>query len=267
MKACGNAADTTRASASDGVRATHSVDSPAADTRTSRSTRVSNESASSAPMKPPIELPTTDTLSTPSASHIASTVLAYPRIEIGSAGISEAPKPGRSSARQRCVLMNAVMLSRKTCHFELRPCRNSSGGPLPPVSSTFTRRPPRVPGWYAARAAAALPASAASSQAPSVAVGVGRVRARTQDSVARRSSEMCARGRPHRSYRINGLEMNIAIDIDSALHRCSGPALPPPPGAASGSTCPTRTSSRGASRELHPSRCAPASPRRTPRRP
>ena len=72
----GNPAVTSRASVSAGLRAISSVERPAADTSTSRSTRVSNDSASSAPMKPPIELPTTDTHSTPSASHIASTVFA-----------------------------------------------------------------------------------------------------------------------------------------------------------------------------------------------
>jgi hypothetical protein len=65
-----------RAAASSGSRWKYSVESPAAATSTSRSTRVSCDSASSAPVKPPIELPTTDALSMPRCSHSASTVLA-----------------------------------------------------------------------------------------------------------------------------------------------------------------------------------------------
>ena len=67
---------TTRAAASESLRGSCSVERPAADTSTSRSTRVPDSSASSPPMNPPIELPTTLTRSTPSASHIASTVRA-----------------------------------------------------------------------------------------------------------------------------------------------------------------------------------------------
>ena len=56
----------TRAPASSGSRDRYSVDSPAADTSTSFLTRVGNETASSAPTKPPIELPTTTGSSIPS---------------------------------------------------------------------------------------------------------------------------------------------------------------------------------------------------------
>ncbi len=59
-----------------GPRRISSIDRPAADTSTSRWTRVGKASASSAPMKPPIELPITDVVSIPSSWHSASTVWA-----------------------------------------------------------------------------------------------------------------------------------------------------------------------------------------------
>ncbi len=66
----------TRAPASSGARLASSIESPAALTSTSRSTRVANESASSAATKPPIELPTTTALSTPSERSRASRIRA-----------------------------------------------------------------------------------------------------------------------------------------------------------------------------------------------
>jgi hypothetical protein len=90
-------------------------------------------------MKPPIELPTTVTRSTPSASQTPSTSRAYPRIDNPCSGIGDAPKPGRSSETTRWESMNAGMLSRKICQFDDQPCRNSSASSPPPVSSTFTR--------------------------------------------------------------------------------------------------------------------------------
>src|SRR5919108_281832 len=100
--------------------------------------------------------------------------------------MSEYPKPGRSSAMQRWLDMNAAMLSRKICQFELQPCRNRSGGPwlVPagPVSSTLTRRPP-VPadevGWVSnstGRCSTPQSTSSQVSSSPSayVASGPGR---------------------------------------------------------------------------------------------
>jgi hypothetical protein len=127
--------------ASTGSALTYSVDSPAAETSTSLSTRVGNESASSAPTKPPIELPITTGQSMPSCSQTASAVLAKPRIEMSSRGISDSPKPGRSNVTQRCVRMKTGMFSSQFCQTPPSPCRNSSGGPEPPLSITCTRRP------------------------------------------------------------------------------------------------------------------------------
>ena len=90
-----------RPTASTGSRHLVSADMPAADTRTSLRTRVGKASVSSAPMKPPIELPTTTASSIPSRSHNASMTRAKPWIEIRPEGISEAPKPGRSGAITR----------------------------------------------------------------------------------------------------------------------------------------------------------------------
>ena len=130
-----------RAAASSGSRARYSVDSPAADTSTSLATRVGNETASSAPTKPPIELPITTGLSSPSWSQTLSTVPAKPGIEISPAGISDWPKPGMSIATQRWVPMKAGMFSSQFCHTPPSPWSHSSGGPSPPVSITLTSRP------------------------------------------------------------------------------------------------------------------------------
>jgi hypothetical protein len=130
-----------RAAASSGSRARYSVERPAAATSTSLATRVGNETASSAPVKPPIELPITTGLSTSSASQTASTACANPRIEISPAGSSDWPKPGRSTATQRCEPMNAGMFSSQFCQMPPRPWIQSSGGASPPVSTTLTCRP------------------------------------------------------------------------------------------------------------------------------
>ena len=76
-----------------------SAEIPAAETSTSLRTRVGNASASSAPMKPPIELPTTTGDSTPSCRAAARrSTRAKPWIEIRPGGISDPPNPGRSGA-------------------------------------------------------------------------------------------------------------------------------------------------------------------------
>ena len=80
----------------------------------------------------------------PSWSHSASITRAKPWIEIRPAGISERPNPGRSGAITRNAPMNAGMLSSQFCHSPPSPCRNSSGGPEPPVSITLTRRPSTI---------------------------------------------------------------------------------------------------------------------------
>ena len=165
------------------------IEIPAADTRTRRSTRVGKARASSAPTNPPIELPTTATRSTPSAAHIASTVLAYPWIEIGSDGISEPPNPGRSSAMQRWVPMKAGMVSSQLCQFELQPWMKTSGVPPPstgPVSSTLTRRPSSSIAPLQREPVDVHPGRV-------VAVRVRVVRARSQQPVAHRRGELCAR--------------------------------------------------------------------------
>ena len=124
-----------------GSRHMFSAEIPAAETSTSLRTRVGNASASSAPMNPPIELPTTTGDSISSTEHSESITRAKPWIEIRPDGISEPPKPGRSGAITRKRSMNAGMFSSQFCHSPPRPCRNSSGGPSPPVSIRFTRRP------------------------------------------------------------------------------------------------------------------------------
>ena len=130
-----------RAAASSGSRARYSVDRPAADTSTSLETRVGNETASSAPTKPPIELPITTGLSIPSWSQTSSTVPRSPGSRSRPAGISDWPKPGRSIATQRWVPMKAGMFSSQFCHTPPSPCSHSSGGPSPPVSITLTSLP------------------------------------------------------------------------------------------------------------------------------
>ena len=107
--------------------------------------------------------------------------------------------------------MNAAMLSRKICQFELQPCRNSSAGPraagvehVDPLAVEVERALERRPVDAHPRRV--------------VAVGVRRVRARPEDRVAHHGGHSCACGRHVASYRINGSAMNIAIDIDSTLH-------------------------------------------------
>jgi hypothetical protein len=124
-----------------GSRHMFSAEIPAAEISTSRRTRVGNASASSAPMKPPIELPTTTGFEMSNRSHRASITRANPWIEIRPDGICERPNPGRSGAITRCDGMNAGMFSSQFCHSPPRPCTNSSGSPGPPVSTTFTERP------------------------------------------------------------------------------------------------------------------------------
>jgi hypothetical protein len=104
-------------------------------------TRVGKETASSAPTKPPIELPITTGLSMSIRSHTRSTVFAKLRIEISPTGSSDWPKPGRSTATQRCVLMKAGMFSSQFCQIPPSPWTHSSGGPSPPLSTTLTSRP------------------------------------------------------------------------------------------------------------------------------
>src|SRR3954471_3153493 len=132
---------TRRPAARIGSRLRYSTDRPAAEIRTSLDTQVGNAIASSAPMKPPIELPTTIGASTSSAWHSASTTRANPWMEIRPAGISERPKPGRSGAITRCDPMNAGMLSSQFCHMPASPWMNRIGWFAPPVSTTLTRRP------------------------------------------------------------------------------------------------------------------------------
>ena len=84
-----------------GSRHMFSAEIPAAEIRTSLRSRVGNASASSAPMKPPIELPTTTGSEMSSRSHSASITRAKPWIEIRPEGISERPNPGRSGAITR----------------------------------------------------------------------------------------------------------------------------------------------------------------------
>ena len=224
---------------------------PAAETSTSRSTRVGKASASSAPTNPPIELPTTATRSTPSASHIASTVLAYPWIEIGSAGMSEPPKPGRSSARQRWVSLKAGMFSSQLCQFELQPWMKSSGVPPPatgPVSSTLTRRPEQL---------------VRPLQRAPVDVHPGRVVAVRIRLVGPGRGARCAP--PRRVVRVvtpRLTTVSTACHEDRHRHRLDparllGAVRGAPSAAASASRCPTRTRSRGRSRCCAPSRCAP----------
>ena len=76
-----------------GSRHMFSAEIPAAETSTSLRTRVGNASASSAPMNPPIELPTTTGDSSSSRVHSASITRAKPWIEIRPDGISEPPEP------------------------------------------------------------------------------------------------------------------------------------------------------------------------------
>ena len=75
-----------------------------------------NETASSAPTKPPIELPITTGLSIPELRRRpCRPCAAKPGIEISSSGIGDWPKPGMSIATQRWVPMNAGMFSSQFC--------------------------------------------------------------------------------------------------------------------------------------------------------
>ena len=121
-----------------GSRHMCSAEMPAADTSTSWRTRVGKASASSAPTKPPIELPTTTGSTTPNRSHKASTTRAKPWIEIRPDGIGEPPNPGRSGATTRKDSMKCGMFSSQFCQRPPSPWMNSSAGPSPPVSTRLT---------------------------------------------------------------------------------------------------------------------------------
>jgi hypothetical protein len=129
-----------RAPASSGWLDRYSVERPAAATSTSFETRVGKRTASSAPTKPPIELPITTGSSIPISAHSLSTTRAKPGIE-ASSGASDSPKPGRSTAMQRCVRMKTGRLSSQFCQIPPRPWMKTSGGPSPPVSMKPTDRP------------------------------------------------------------------------------------------------------------------------------
>ena len=83
-----------------GSRHMFSAEIPAAEISTSLRTRVGKASASSAPMKPPIELPITTGSSISSRSHSASITRAKPWIEIRPEGISDAPNPADPAPRR-----------------------------------------------------------------------------------------------------------------------------------------------------------------------
>ena len=86
--------------------------------------------------------------------------------------------------------MNAAMFSRKICQFELQPCRNSSGGPLPPVSRTLTSWPSiTIVRW---RLCQSTPIHAASSPSAYVGSGPGR------RSALRTTSAICRVAAPRR---------------------------------------------------------------------
>jgi hypothetical protein len=104
-------------------------------------TRVGNETASSAPTKPPIELPITTGQSMPSRSHNASVTAAKRGIDRSQSGIADSPKPGRSNATQRCDPMKAGIVISQFCQTPPSPWTNSSGGPSPPVSTTCSSVP------------------------------------------------------------------------------------------------------------------------------
>ena len=109
---------------------TCSVESPAADTSTSRSTRVSNDERQ---------------LGADEAAHRVAddrhaTRRRARRTSRRRSSRSRGSRSARPASRRRrspagrapgsgACSMNAAMLSRKTCQFELQPCRNSSGGP------------------------------------------------------------------------------------------------------------------------------------------
>ena len=199
-------------------------------------TRVGNETASSAPTNPPIELPITTGSSSPSWSQTRVDGAARSPGSRLVRGISDRPKPGRSIATQRCVSMKAGMLSSQFCQMPPRPWMNSSGGPSPPVSITPTRgRRPRAG------------ASSTASRRPSTSC---RRRPRRWGP-GRGGRLRCGPWLGHpgrRSARRSRVEVPCASPSTSTP-RCTttGTSSRRSPSGASASTCPTRSSSRGGS--------------------
>src|SRR5215203_4878082 len=131
--------------------------------------------------------------------------------------MSDAPNPGRSSARTRWVRMNAPMLSRKICQLELHPWMKSSAGaevapsPAGPVSRTLTR-PPSTSSvcWSEGQSTSIQVASS-----PSAYVGSAPLR----NSAVRKPPACRTRARATSGATVStGVRMKIAIDIDSTLH-------------------------------------------------
>ena len=122
---------TTRAPARMGCRRRFVVVMPAAETSTSPAARSGNWIATSAAVNPPIELPTSTASPRSSSEQSASTQRPKPEIDISSAGISDSPWPGRSTAitlRSRPIL---GMFSSQFCHDPPSPWTMTTGGPSP----------------------------------------------------------------------------------------------------------------------------------------
>ena len=233
-----------------------SAEIPAAETSTSLRTRVGNASASSAPMKPPIELPTTTGFSISSASHSASITRAKPWIEIRPAGISERPE-ARQVGRDHAEAIH----ERRDVEQPVLP------QPAEPVQEQQRRA---VAAGVDHVDAAAEDELLARERRPVdrhprrvVAVGVRRVRLRRAANALAGSARTCPMN-PDTPLPYQ----RPCASRSTSTRRCTrtGTSWPRSPGAASGSTCPTTRSTRGRSTALEPEQLQGVRGRDPPRR-
>ena len=124
--------------------------------------------------------------------------------------------------------MNAGMFSSQFCHSPPSPCRNSSGGPSPPVSTTLTRRPEHHLGR--ASATASRPSSRSS-----------RRRRRTSGPAAARTNALAGSARTCPMNPDTPLPyQRPCASRSTSTRRCTrtGTSSPRSPSAASASSCP-----------------------------
>ena len=250
-----------------------SIESPAAATSTSRSTRVGNESASSAATKPPIELPTTTAVSTPSASQQRVEDPRVARIEIFSRGIGDSPKPGQVGrdhpvgVHERGDVEQPVLPAARRGRGRTRAAAAPVAARVDDVDlAALHGAPARV-----------IDGQSTAIQRRVVAVGVGGVRARAAAARSRSppraaDASSARRGLPYQ---------RPCGSPSTSTPPCTttGTSSRPPPSAASASSCRTRSRSvadrpaapragprlrrRDAPRRADP---APPSPTRAPSR-
>ena len=177
----------------------YSIVRPAALTSTRRSTRAGNWIASSAPMKPPIELPTTEAAPTRALEQRVDDARVARDGDLLE-GIGESPKPGRSIAITRWSATKAGMFSSQFTQLPASPWMKTIV--LSPWPRSMTSTPASDVDPPLVRAPVDVEPRRPADRAVWEGVGSGH---------RRRATDRAAIAAP-------GTRLRIAIDIDSTLH-------------------------------------------------